>query len=338
MTAQQRPSGRRGPSMQWSRLKPGPSDPLEAYGLPSKGETRLNDFRTQETYYNKIVERYMKFCAASGGGDKLDAQFAAMSLAAPAASNEKPAPAKPKAATGLAASKYATTTTPAASASAPASQPAPSSSTSASASAKPASAELATILAAMRKLREAITASHRTDRFAQRAYIFLIHAAILTKAWEAYLPALLYLLQDIHGRTPMASSEFNEFAGYHILDLACRQGDLAAAFERKSKVGYGFVDPTGRVERLLRALVLDDWVGFWRVERLVDGYQKRIMEFKEEDVRLHALKCIGRSYLGAEKSFVERSAGTDWDELVKSGVGWELTEGNRIVIRRPKAK
>lgn len=26
--------------MQWSRLKSAPSDPLEAYGLPSKGETR----------------------------------------------------------------------------------------------------------------------------------------------------------------------------------------------------------------------------------------------------------------------------------------------------------
>ena len=41
MAAQQRPSSKRGPSGAWSRLKTGPVDPLESYGLPSKGETRF---------------------------------------------------------------------------------------------------------------------------------------------------------------------------------------------------------------------------------------------------------------------------------------------------------
>lgn len=43
MAAQQRPSSRRGASGAWSRLKQLPSDPLQEYGLPSKGETRYYD-------------------------------------------------------------------------------------------------------------------------------------------------------------------------------------------------------------------------------------------------------------------------------------------------------
>lgn len=302
MSAQQRPIGRRGPSMQWSRLKPGPADPLEAYGLPSKGETRLNDLRAQESFYNKIVDRYMKFCAASGGGEKLAEQFAAMSVSN---ANQSPAPKTLE---------------------------------SPSVSARNTTLELGLILSAMRKLREAIVASHRTDHFAQRAYIFIIHAAILTKSWESYLPALRYLLQNIHTQTPMTSSEFNEFAGYYILDLACRQGEIASAFAHRSRLGFAYSDPTGRVDRLLRALVMDDWISFWQLHKLVDGYQKRIMEFKEDEIRLHALKCIGRSYFGAEKGYIEKCTGKDWDQLVKSGVGWELQEGDRIIIRRPKAR
>jgi hypothetical protein len=40
MSASQRGPARRGPSGAWSRLKPAVIDPLEVYGLPSKGETR----------------------------------------------------------------------------------------------------------------------------------------------------------------------------------------------------------------------------------------------------------------------------------------------------------
>lgn len=296
--------------MQWSRLKSAPIDPLEAYGLPSKGETRLNDFRAQESYYNKIVERYMKFCAGAGGADKLEKQFEALHLANDASATP---------AAGAAAKKTLQ---------------------SSSIASRNSNVELEMILSAMRKLREGILSSHRVDRFAQRAYIFIIHASILSRAWESYLPALLHLLQAIHEHTPLTTSEFNEFAGLHILDIACRQGDLATAFRKKSKVEYGYHDPTGRVDSLLKALVMDDWVTFWRLSKRVEGYQKRIMEFKEEDMRLHALKCIGRSYFDAERSFVEKCTGRSWEQLVKMNrVGWELQDdGEKVTIRRPRLR
>jgi hypothetical protein len=200
--------------------------------------------------------------------------------------------------------------------------------------AKPPSPELQLILSAMRKLREAIVATRRHDNFAQRAYIFIIHAALLVQAWESYVPALSYLLHEIHPRTPLPAHELNEFVNYHILDLACRLGDYHGAFA----VRLAYRSRDRRVDSILNALVRDDWVLFWRVRRRVDGHQRALLGFAEEVVRLHALKCVAKTYFSAEKKFVEASADREWLDLVKNGVGWELGEGDTVVIRRAKAR
>lgn len=187
----------------------------------------------------------------------------------------------------------------------------------------------------MRKLREGILGSRRVDAFAQRAYIFIIQTSILLHSWESYLPALLYLLHTIHPSIPLSHSEFQEFSGYLVLDLACRQRELLAAITAKRDFG----NEGRKVEAALRALVRDDWVRFWRIRKAVDGYQRAIMEFAVEGVRLHALKCLGRSYMSVEKGFVERSGDARWEDLVKGGVGWELEEGSgKVLIRKPKVK
>lgn len=103
-----------------------------------------------------------------------------------------------------------------------------------------------------------------------------------------------------------------------------------------TKVLYGYSDR--RVESVMRALVADDWVTFWRMRRAVDGYQRSVMEFGEGKVRVHALKCIGRAYMRADKRFVERNADREWKDLVGDGVGWELGEGDVVVIQKPKIR
>ncbi|KAF2007030.1 hypothetical protein P154DRAFT_181621 [Amniculicola lignicola CBS 123094] len=305
-----RPSSRRGASGAWNRLKPVRDDPLETYGLPSKGETRLNDLRTQETYYNRIVERYMKFCASSPNSSDLDKSFASLSLNAQS--------------TNLAQAS----TTPAAS-DLPDPIPIPLNKPL-----DPTKGELSAILYALRKLREAITATARRDQFAQRAYIFNIHAAILCKDWESYSPALSALLTVIHPSTPLTPTELHEYVGYQILDLACRQSNLLAA--HSIRLRYAYVDR--RVNLILKSLVDDNWVMFWKMKKAVDGYQRRVMEFAEQNVRVHALKCLGRGYMSADRRFVERSADRKWGDLVGDGVGWELVEGDRVVIKRPKLR
>ncbi|KAA6415626.1 MAG: hypothetical protein FRX48_00342 [Lasallia pustulata] len=287
-------AGRR-PSAAWGRLKRGPADPLENLGLPSKGDNRLLDFKTQENYYDKIVERYMQFCAAAGRGDGLAKAFASMSLSGGTSTHSSPDQLDQGPGT---------------------------------------SSDLSAILIAMRKLREGLVASARTDPFAQRAYTFIIRAAILTRHMESYHPALLHLLRRIHQATPLAASEHHEFVSYYILDLACRQSDLAAAYAARNL--YQHRDQ--RVEQVLKALAHDNWYMFRRIGTLVDGYQKRLMEWADDRMRTHALKCLGKSYLSVEKSYVERVTDREWDVLTETNkVGWAL-EGDKVMIRKIKGK
>ena len=196
--------------------------------------------------------------------------------------------------------------------------------------------ELTILLSAMRKLRESLVAASRFDTFAQRAYIFTIRSAILCSSYESYYPALLHLLFRIHPNTPLPAPELDEFVGYYILDTACRLGDLSRAFEIKKVWKF----KSQSIEGILKALVHDDWVRFWKLKSKVDGYNRKLVECAEDGVRRHALKCLGRSYLSAEKGYIERCAGRSWGLLIQvDGVGWELQNGSdRVVIRRIKAK
>ncbi|KAF1365584.1 hypothetical protein EJ07DRAFT_54071, partial [Lizonia empirigonia] len=305
-----RPSSRRGASGAWNRLKPVREDALESYGLPSKGETRLNDFKTQETFLNRITERYMKLCALNK--TDLDSLFSA--------ANPHPPATHLTQLSSLHISRHAP-------------PPPPSTPPPALLGASALSAhELRTVLSALRKLREAVTSSGRADAFAQRAYSFAIRVALLCGDWASYAPALHALLYGLHARRPLEAGPLAEFAGYLVLDLACRVGDLAGARETKGRFGYA----DRRVEGLLQALVRGDWVGFWRVKRGVDGYQRAIVGMAEQGVRVHALKVIGKSYLTVERRWVEEAAGKEWEGLVADGVGWELEEGGRVVVRRAK--
>lgn len=164
--------------------------------------------------------------------------------------------------------------------------------------------------------------------------MFIIHASILSRSWESYQPALLYLLHQIHPHTPLSSPELQEFAGYQILDLACRQYELTDALAIK----LAFKHRDRRVSTALHSLIHDDWVKFWRVKRAVDGYQRAIMEFAVERMQLHALKCLGKSYHHVDKAYAERSGDADWKQLVQAGVGWQLQDNGIVMIRKPKAK
>lgn len=252
----------------------------------------------------------MKFCASSSGGEDLEHAFASLSIKSPTVNDAQPPPAN---ASGQASSRPPMHHRP-------------------SATDRPN--DLPNILMAMRRLREGILGSRRRDSFAQRAYMFIAQASILTRSWESYQPTLLHLVHDIHAHTPLATLELRDFIGYMILDLACRQNELVQAYALKVQ----FAHQDRKVAAVLKALVHDDWPRFWRIRRAVDGYQRALMGFAEERMRLHVLKCLGRSYLNADKVFVERSTDAKWEELTNSGVGWQLQDNGVVVIRKPKPK
>ena len=260
----------------------------------------------------------MKFCADHKQGSDLDQAFAALSLSDPvagAASRAFASEPSPERAVGNAGN--ATTRMRSAS------QPLPTS-----------GRELSIILMAMRKLREALVATSRVDTFAQRTYVFTIRAALLVKHMESYHPALLHLLHRIHPICPLPGPEYHEFVGYFILDLACRLRDFHTSFTVRLKHGY----KDRRVDMVLNALVHDNWVLFWRMRKVVDGYQKRLMEWAEDELRVQALKCLGKTYMTVDLPFLESTTRRTWEELQRDNrVGWEL-EDAKVTIRKPKAR
>ena len=196
------------------------------------------------------------------------------------------------------------------------------------------SRELSTIIMAMRKIREAIVATGRKDKFAARVYIFIIRATILERHVESYQPALLHLLQKIHPVAPLTADELNEFIGYYVLDLACRQGDMAAAYQIK----FIYMLDEKVIDLILKALIHGRWSTFWRIEESMTLHQKRLVGLAVPGVRQHALRCIGKSYLSLDKDTLEVATQRQWRKLKQEDqVEWTL-DGEVVIIRKLQKK
>jgi hypothetical protein len=267
---------------------------------------RLLDYKTQERYYTKIVERYMAFCSDAGRADELLRRLGQLSIATEDGNLEEPHPSTP----GMRPSNIGTNLDAA------------------------GQKDLSTLMMAMRKLREGIVAASRVDDFSIQAYIFCIRLSILAKNMESYHPAILHLLRRMHTVLPLSKSELQEFVGYLVLDLACRQNDLAEAYVVRQK--YKLHD--AKVDAILQALAHDNYFMFWRIRRSVDGHKAKLMEFAEDGMKKQALKCLGRSYFSIDLPSLEEYTNSTWPSLTKTyGVGWQL-EGTKVIIRKPKTR
>lgn len=276
------------------------------------------DHKTQERYYTKIVERYLSFCSDAGDRDALLEKFASLSLA------------KERTGSSGTDTSIASATTTASTASTASSAPFFPAPTLSQNSTK----NLSAVLLALRKLREGIVASNRIDDFATQAYLFSVRTAVLVKHSESYHPAILHLLRIIHPRHPLTSFELREVTGYLVLDAACRRGDLAGAFALRNH----FKLRDAKVDAILRALVRDDFIAFGRIRTSVDGHKAKFLEFCEDGMRRHTLKCFGRAYLSVDAEFLEKATGATFLELVeKEGVGWH-SDGTKVVIRSIKGR
>lgn len=267
---------------------------------------RLLNFKTQEDYFRKIVDRYGRCRPSGGNSDALEGVFTSLSL------------------DGVSEKRFDRTKA--------------TSETESFGSAPRVSIEdsreLSVVLMAMRKFREAIVASARKDSFALRAYAFIIRATILMRHMESYHPALLHLLHNIHPVTPLTASEHYDFVGIYILDLSCRQNDLATAYKMRCHYNYKNV----RVGRLLKALIHGDWYAFWKLKTSMSDHQQRLLEYSEEGMRRRALDCLSVSYLSVDRGFLERSVQQEWEELKEQNdVHWQL-EADVVTIRQIRRK
>ncbi|KAJ6033482.1 hypothetical protein N7444_011253 [Penicillium canescens] len=283
-----------------SRLRP-VADSLENVGFVSKGDKKLLDPKVQTEYFDKIVDRYMRFCAHHS--KDLDAALASL----------------PTTTLNINPSQRGV---------------------------PPPSTELSTLLLSLRKLREAVlaTASNTTATFSQRVHVFSIRLSILAHHPPSYFPSLRYSLDKLHSQShPLPDSEAKELVTYLILDYACRQQDMVAAFELRARARKEHAFHSQTVDKVLAALLHDNWVIFWQLHNSVDSYTRAVMNWASDRVRRHALKAVGSAYLNVHISWIVGGCTGDerswtWDKLVEvEKLGWER-EDDKIIIKRPRQR
>lgn len=208
-----------------------------------------------------------------------------------------------------------------------------------------AATELSTLLLSLRKLREAVlaTASTTPIAFSQRIHVFSIKVSIQARHPPSYFPSLRHLLDDLHTPyNPLPESDLKDHISYLILDYACRQEDLAAAFELRARARRQYNYQSREVDQALQAIAHDNWILFWRVRKEVDSTMRAVMNWAEDRVRRHALKAVGKAYLGVDVAWIVEGCTGDhtwtWEKLAeREKLGWEK-EGDRIIIRKPRPK
>lgn len=309
-----------------------------AFSRLHPNSARLLDPKAQESFYNKIVARYMQFCTQHS--KDLDSAFASLSLEGNQPSYSDPARNAPLRATATLADEGHPASPMQHGWAIP-----PAGPTTTTGQPLSSSAELSTILLALRKLREGLLASSATAPtpvFSQRVHVFNIRAAILALHPPGYHASLLHLLFVLHTLDhPLPRSELVEMTTYLILDTAIRQNDLnqAYALRYNSRIRFGFKSRV--VDSILKSIVMADWVTFWRVRQQVDGYVRAILYWRLEAQRKLVLKSIGRAYYSCDiKWILQSTTGGEfsWDELVEAeDIGW-VREGDRVTIRKPKSK
>ncbi|KAF7714607.1 Uncharacterized protein PECH_008325 [Penicillium ucsense] len=302
------------PKAPGSRLKP-VADTLESVGFVSKGDKKLLNHQAQNEYFNKITDRYMKFCF----DNKSDLEAALISM--------------PTSASGDATSNP------------PAALPSAKQSTVERTIPSPSS-ELSTLLLSLRKLREALlaTAKETPVDFIQRVHAFSIQLAVRARHPPSYFPSLRYSLDKLHTRShPLSESDLQDVVSYLILDYACRQDDMLSAFELRARARRDFAFSDQDIDQVLVALMHGNWVVFWRVRNSVDCFRQAIMDWAMAQMRRRALKAVGSAYLSVPVDWVLNECigfdeGWTWEKLVEhENLGWEK-DGEKIIIRRPKTR
>ncbi|KAL4873458.1 hypothetical protein BDV12DRAFT_192439 [Aspergillus spectabilis] len=295
-----------------NRLKP-VADSLGSVGFVSKGDRKLLDHRAQKDYYEKIVKRYIEFGARHS--KNLDAAWLSLPRSDSNDATRNPPASVPQSARAAVS-------------------PGPSAAT-----------ELSTLLLSLRKLREAVlaTASTTPIAFSQRVHVFSIKVSIQAQHPPSYYPSLRHLLDSLHTPSnPLPESELKDHISYLILDYACRQEDLVAAFELRARARRQYHFQSREVDQILQAIAHDNWIIFWRVRNEVDSSTRAVMNWAEDRLRRHALKAVGKAYLGVDIAWIIQGCTGDmtwtWEKLVeKEKLGWDR-EGDRIIIRKPRSK
>ena len=307
-----------------SRLKPVQVDFLESVGLPSKGETWLSSLDHQETYFTKLVERARELHVHPANDRECSESYDG--------GNGEVTELQ----TTLQALHLAPETND--------------------------QAQFDVLLQAMRKVREALVATRRTDGFARRVYLYIVRVAVSLPEYEAYHPVLLLVFRTPRLLEVFSDDEREELARYSVLDLAGRQDAIREAWEfawrrglfkrrlqppdRAVKTSNPHNDDRNTIlKQVLRSAVRNNLLEFHAKRQLLLPGEQKLLEPLERRLTKNASACLTRAYFAVDLDFAERvlnhrfsadSPKRDWASATHTQ-GWKL-EDERVVFRTPKAK
>ena len=295
-----------------NRLKPLKADPLEAIGLPSKGDDSLNSNEAQEAYFEIVKKR---FEAHNHGPEYLSRTQQEQSSTS----------RLPQSFDDL----------------------------SLTSSVKDDSHQ-AIIVAAMRKLRESFIATNRHDEFTRQAYLFIIRSTIAMNHFEAYHPALTYLVNNAAALSMFTKEETTELVRYAILDVASRQNAMRQAWEMGWS--HGIFSSSGNktqtdmehnleLKQSLASAVRNDALSFYRCKGKLSMNEQILIRPLEQRLATHIASSLSRAYFSAEISFVEKALALRWSSdqpkaergICQATQMWQ-TEESKVVFRRRRQR
>lgn len=196
----------------------------------------------------------------------------------------------------------------------------------------------------VRKLREALTASKRSDIFAAQVYLFAIRAGILLDSCENYHPALQHLLRSTGLKRRLRSRDYDECLSYEVMDMSGRRQQLEPALSLCNSLlykatGARFKD-VSKARDVVTAYVRGSWVAFREARNTATALQRILIRPLEQRLQSHAAMCLTKTYFSIEAAFVPKFFDTtaqSFFDAHASKRGWTMDDTS-IQLRKMKAR
>lgn len=191
-------------------------------------------------------------------------------------------------------------------------------------------------LASLRKLREGIVSSGRSDDFAIDVFECTAKYAILADHHESYLPVMQYLLVSLY---PSAISQEKYFRRKQVIGelfllhlCSLRQYTEFHMAKLQHKILGTLADD------VLRSLVRTNWVAWHRLNRSpgLSTLHKKMIDKTYYILADSAVSRIAVAYVSVEVAWIVKVCGERWQERNDTS-HWQI-EDSRLTLKKSKPK
>lgn len=165
------------------------------------------------------------------------------------------------------------------------------------------------------------------DEFTISVFLYSIRIATRVGHYQTYVPSISYLLKH---HSKLSASNLNEIINIFALHLAHFSNNNEDAIE----IVHRYANDDIKLHRVLKAWrTLDYFTWFNLYHSESDLLYHRMMQFGENRMINHSLKCIQKSYFQLPKDYVDSVFHIDFETLkTKFACDWALKE-QTVVIR-----